>query len=145
MPKRRTMVNGSTSVSPSLSDDSRGTPFSPTLQDWEELVNNVERIRASVRSLDRTITFAHASFILDDINRLIGHSESRRNALVILKERMTASELANRLNIDPGNLLRTLKPLIDAGYIVRVREGRTVFYEREEKVGYAGFDRVREA
>ena len=82
--------------------------------------------------------------IVTDILEAIGNSPLRAAALHLTKELITATELSAKIGINPKHLGRTIKPILEKSYIVPYREGKRIFYKREEKVDLIGCDNIGE-
>src|SRR5262249_19150597 len=89
---------------------SEAAPEAPALAE-------VSAVRAASRQMVRELGF------LDDSLEACGVTHSQCHALIELEHHglMTAGELAERLNLDKSTMSRTLRELLDAGYVA-VRE-----------------------
>jgi|CZCB01.1.fsa_nt_gi DNA-binding transcriptional ArsR family regulator len=115
-----------------------------TREEWEQVVNDIKHVRASTQSMNRIMVLNNRNIIVADILEAIGNSPLRAAALHLTKELITAAELSSKIGIDPKHLSRTIKPLQEKSYIVPYREGKRIFYKREEKVDLVGYDNIEE-
>ncbi|MGE5484985.1 MAG: winged helix-turn-helix transcriptional regulator [Ignavibacteriales bacterium] len=110
-----------------------------TREEWEQLVNDVNQVKASTQSINRIMVIGNSQAIRSDLLNAVGNSVVRAATLVLAGDPITSKDLAVKLGIDARNLTAQIRPLIEKGYIMTRRQGGRTFYLREEKVDLVGF------
>ena len=126
-------------------DNDKGATEGKVYSKLEEMDNKLERIKSDTHNLSRIASLSNASLIIQELKKIIGHSETKAAILHLTKEEIKASELAMRLGIDPGNLAVSMAPFLgNRGYVAVIQKGRERYFQRSELVDLVGFDSIED-
>lgn len=113
-------------------------------KDVREIRNDVDRIKQDISSINRVQVLSSSSAILQNIRTAVGKSRQSVVALFIAKDWISARDLSAKLMINPANLDKVVKRLVDNGLLYNEKKGRNIFYRRTSMVDLIGFDSIRE-
>lgn len=110
--------------------------------DIRDIRNDIERIKSDTHNINRIMTISNIGTIINDLKTIVGRSEIRAAILHLTKEKISAQELADKLNLDRRNLPSYMTPFTDKkSYITELKSGRSVYYQRAEIIDLINFEK----
>lgn len=114
-------------------------------EDVRDIRNDIERIKSSTHNINRIMTLSNIGAIINDLKRIIGDSEKRAAILLLTKEKISAQELAKKIDLDRKNLPKYIAPFTDKkAYITKLKKNTKVYYQRAEIIDLINFEELEE-
>jgi DNA-binding MarR family transcriptional regulator len=108
--------------------------------DIKDIRNDLERVKQDIDSINRTQVMINSVQIIQDVRNIVGKSRHMVAALVLTREKISAGDLAERLDIELNNLNKVVNKLHERGLLYREKDGKAVIYRRATRLDLIGFD-----